>query len=70
MSIFVVDNTQTDVVVLVEAVSAAQALRHITKKAYTVKVAKAADVAHYMMQGAKLERAAADEEAHGAAVRG
>lgn len=71
MSIFVVENTKTDEVVLVEAKTGAQALRHVTKAAYSVKVAKASDVAFHMGNGVKgPERAAAETDAEQAAVRG
>ena len=47
------DNTH-----LVQAVSQAQALRHIAGKYYTVEVAKAIDVAQMMGKGAQIEVAA------------
>ena len=46
------DNTH-----LVQAVSQAQALRHVAGKQYTVEVAKAVDVAQLMGKGAQVETA-------------
>lgn len=40
---------------LVQAISQAQALRHIAGKQYTVEVAKAVDVAQLMGKGVQLE---------------
>ena len=42
---------------LVQAISQAQALRHIAGKQYTVEVAKAVDVAQLMGKGAQVETA-------------
>lgn len=42
---------------LVEATNPAQALRHVAKDAFTVKVAGGLDVAKAMEAGAKLEQA-------------
>jgi hypothetical protein len=44
------DNTH-----LVQAVSQAQALRHVAGKTFSVEVAKAIDVATYMGKGAVVE---------------
>jgi hypothetical protein len=42
---------------LVQAVSQAQALRHIAGRLYSVEAAKAIDVAHLMSSGVQLETA-------------
>lgn len=42
---------------LVTAASQAQALRHVAKGDYSVKVASTKDVAHWMGLGAKIEAA-------------
>ena len=42
---------------LVQAISQAQALRHVAGKYYTVEVAKSIDVARLMTDGAKIETA-------------
>ena len=47
---------------LVQAVSQAQALRHVAGKQYAVDVAKALDVAQMMSKGIKIEVAAATAE--------
>ena len=49
--------TSADKAYLVQAVSQAQALRHVAGKQYTVEVAKAVDVAQLMGKGAQVETA-------------
>lgn len=49
--------TNGDSTHLVQAVSQAQALRHVAGKTFSVEVAKAIDVAVLMGKGAKLETA-------------
>jgi ribosome biogenesis SPOUT family RNA methylase Rps3 len=49
--------TNGDNTYLVQAVSQAQALRHVAGKTFSVEVAKAIDVANLMIKGAKLETA-------------
>ena len=49
--------TNSDKAYLVQAVSQAQALRHVAGKQYTVEVAKAVDVAQLMGKGAQVETA-------------
>lgn len=50
--------TNGDKAYLVQAVSQAQALRHVAGRVYAVEVAKAIDVAHLMSSGIQLETAA------------
>lgn len=50
--------TNGDKAYLVQAVSQAQALRHVAGRVYAVEVAKAIDVAHLMSSGTQLETAA------------
>ena len=47
--------TSADKAYLVQAVSQAQALRHIAGRQFTVEVAKAVDVAQLMGKGIQLE---------------
>ena len=47
--------TSADKAYLVQAVSQAQALRHVAGKQYGVEVAKAVDVAQLMSKGVQLE---------------
>lgn len=49
--------TSADKAYLVQAVSQAQALRHIAGKQYLVEVAKAVDVAQLMSKGVQVETA-------------
>jgi hypothetical protein len=49
--------TSGDSTHLVQAVSQAQALRHVAGKTFTVEVAKAIDVAVLMGKGAQVETA-------------
>lgn len=46
---------------LVEAATAAQALRHVTRKAYQVKTATTKEVASLVGQGVKVEQASVDQ---------
>ena len=54
--------TNGDKTYLVQAVSQAQALRHIAGRLYSVEVAKAIDVAQLMAAGTTLETAASIPE--------
>ena len=47
--------TNGDKTYLVQAVSQAQALRHVAGRVYSVEIAKAVDVAHLMSNGHSLE---------------
>lgn len=47
--------TNGDKTYLVQAVSQAQALRHVAGRVYSVEVAKAVDVAQLMSNGTSLE---------------
>ena len=47
---------------LVQAISQAQALRHVAGKTFNVEVAKAIDVAHLMSKGAQIEVASMSAE--------
>ena len=49
--------TNGDTTHLVQAVSQAQALRHVAGKTFLVEVAKAIDVAYLMGKGAQVETA-------------
>ena len=49
--------TNSGTVYLVQAMSQAQALRHVAGKTFNVEVAKAIDVAHLMSKGVTLETA-------------
>lgn len=49
--------TSADKAYLVQAVSQAQALRHIAGRQFTVEVAKAVDVAQLMSKGVQVETA-------------
>ena len=49
--------TSADKAYLVQAVSQAQALRHIAGRQFTVEVAKAVDVAQLMGKGVQVETA-------------
>jgi hypothetical protein len=49
--------TNGDKAYLVQAVSQAQALRHVAGRLYSVEVAKAIDVAQLMSAGVQLETA-------------
>ena len=49
------DLTNSDKAYLVQAVSQAQALRHIAGRQFTVEVAKAVDVAQLMGKGVQVE---------------
>ena len=49
--------TSADKAYLVQAVSQAQALRHIAGRQFTVEVAKAVDVAQLMSKGIQVETA-------------
>lgn len=49
--------TSADKAYLVQAVSQAQALRHIAGRQFTVEVAKAVDVAQLMSKGVQVEAA-------------
>ena len=49
--------TSADKAYLVQAVSQAQALRHIAGRQFTVEVAKAVDVAQLMGKGIQVETA-------------
>lgn len=49
--------TNGDKTYLVQAVSQAQALRHVAGRVYSVEVAKSIDVAHLMSAGVMLETA-------------
>lgn len=53
--------TSADKAYLVQAISQAQALRHVAGKQYAVEVAKAIDVAQLMSKGAQIEVAATPE---------
>ena len=54
--------TNTDKSYLVQAVSQAQALRHVAGRQYAVEVAKAVDVAQLMSKGIQLEVASVASE--------
>lgn len=54
--------TSTDKSYLVQAVSQAQALRHVAGRQYVVEVAKAVDVAQLMSKGIQLEVASVASE--------
>lgn len=54
--------TSTDKAYLVQAVSQAQALRHVAGRQYAVDVAKAVDVAQLMSKGIQLEIASVASE--------
>ena len=54
--------TSADKAYLVQAVSQAQALRHVAGKQYTVEVAKAVDVAQLMSKGTQVETASVTPE--------
>ena len=54
--------TNTDKSYLVQAVSQAQALRHVAGRQYVVEVAKAVDVAQLMSKGIQLEVASVASE--------
>jgi hypothetical protein len=49
--------TNGDKTYLVQAVSQAQALRHVAGRLYSVEVARSIDVAHLMSAGVQLETA-------------
>lgn len=49
--------TSADKAYLVQAVSQAQALRHIAGRQFTIEVAKAVDVAQLMSKGVQVETA-------------
>lgn len=55
--IYEVRNTEGDFSRLVEAASASQAVRHVTKAQYKVSVPSAMEVAKAMAGGAKVETA-------------
>jgi hypothetical protein len=46
-----------DAVRLIEATSAAAAIRHVAAQRYRVSIAKPKDVAYHMAQGVKVEQA-------------
>ena len=54
--------TSADKAYLVQAVSQAQALRHIAGRQFTVEVAKAVDVAQLMSKGVQVETASVVHE--------
>ena len=56
--------TSADKAYLVQAISQAQALRHVAGKQYGVEVAKAIDVAQLMSKGAQIEVASSAPEAN------
>ena len=50
---------------LVEASSAAQAIRHCVKDRYTAKVANTKELAQAMKEGLQVEQAGAESESNG-----
>lgn len=64
--IYVIRDRIDDTVRLVEASTAAQALRHVAAQAYDVAVAKPKTVAHHMARDVVLEVAGVDLETEAA----